>query len=147
MFHYHHARQNIKCDELDRHPSSGGECRSSQILSMKLAKYKVYYNLHKKCLSLMFRGRVIRHAVEFALKNVEFRVSELGRQRVLRNKRKNVHAFVCGELDDGWPVDQLEQQIIYNPYKYRSFVRADTKRPIYRAKYAFVIGKQVYVLN
>jgi len=114
---------------------------------MKLAKYKIYYNLHKKCLSLMFRGKVIRHATEFALKNVDFRVSKKGRERVLKHKRKNVHAFVCGEMDEGWPVDQMEQQVIYNPYKYKSFVHADSKRPIYHANYAFVIDKKIFVLN
>jgi hypothetical protein len=50
-------------------------------------------------------------------------------------------------MDEGWPVDQMEQQVIYNPYKYKSFVHADSKRPIYHANYAFVIDKKIFVLN
>ncbi len=48
------------------------------------AKHKVYYNLHKKCLSIMLRGKVLQHSTEFFLKDVEFKVSQAGRSRVLR---------------------------------------------------------------
>lgn len=160
MINYHHENQKYQTQaaaavpgstsvrQAAAHDRAAGTAASHQSrCPMKLAKYKVYYNLHKKCLSMMYRGKVISHAVEYALKNVDFRVSAKGRERVLKNHRKNVHAFVCGEQDEGWPVDQLEQKVIYNPYKYKSFVRADTKRPIYHANYAFVIGKDIYVLN
>ncbi|NBP57488.1 hypothetical protein EBU71_13330 [bacterium] len=110
------------------------------------AKHKVYYNLHKHCLSIMFKGKVLEHSSEFFLKNVDFRVSQAGRSRVLREKRKNVHAFVCGTPDEGWPIHG-ERQVTYNPYKYKSFVYADTKRPVYKAKWAGVIGREIFVLN
>lgn len=111
------------------------------------AKHKVYYNLHKHCLSIMLKGKVLEHSSEFFLKDVEFRVSQAGRSRVLREKRKNVHAFVCGHRDEGWPIDQLERKVTYNPYKYKSFVYSDTKKPVYKAKWAGVIGRDIFVLN
>ena len=111
------------------------------------AKHKVYYNLHKHCLSIMFKGKVLEHSSEFFLKDVEFRVSQAGRSRVLREKRKNVHAFVCGIPDDGWGVDQTERRVTYNPYKYNSFVYADTLEPVYKAKWVGVIDRDIFVLN
>lgn len=111
------------------------------------AKHKVYYNLHKHCLSIMLKGKVLEHSSEFFLKDVEFRVSQAGRNRVLKEKRKNVHAFVCGTPDEGWPVDQLERRVTYNPYKYHSFVYSDTLEPVYKAKWAGVIGREIFVLN
>jgi hypothetical protein len=111
------------------------------------AKHKVYYNLHKKCLSIMLRGKVLEHSTEFFLKDVEFRVSQAGRSRVLKEKRKNVHAFVCGTPDEGWPVDQVERKVTYNPYKYNSFVYSDTFEPVYKAKWVGVIDRDIFVLN
>ena len=111
------------------------------------AKHKVYYNLHKKCLSIMLKGKVLEHSTEFFLKDVEFRVSQAGRSRVLKEKRKNVHAFVCGTPDDGWPVDQNERRVTYNPYKYNSFVYSDNQEPVYKAKWVGVIDKDIFVLN
>jgi hypothetical protein len=111
------------------------------------AKHKVYYNLHKHCLSIMLRGKVLEHSSEFFLRDVEFRVSQAGRDRVLREKRKNVHAFVCGTPDDGWPVDQTERKVTYNPYKFNSFVYSDTLEPVYKAKWVGVIDRDIFVLN
>jgi hypothetical protein len=53
---------------------------------------------------------------------------------------------VCGTPDEGWPIHG-ERQVTYNPYKYHSFVYADTKRPVYKAKWAGVIGREIFVLN
>ena len=111
------------------------------------AKHKVYYNLHKKCLSIMLRGKVLEHSTEFFLKDVEFKVSQAGRSRVLKEQRKNVHAFVCGTPDDGWPIDQNERKVTYNPYKYNSFVYSDTFEPVYKAKWVGVINRDIFVLN
>ena len=89
----------------------------------------------------MLRGKVLQHSTEFFLKDVEFKVSQAGRSRVLREKRKNVHAFVCGTPD------QVERKVKYNPYKYNSFVYADTLEPVYKVKWAGVINRDIFVLN
>ncbi len=67
----------------------------------------------------------------------EFRVSEAGRQRVLKEQRKNVHAGVVGILsedsDTGYFIDMAQRQgerITYNPYRFSTFVRATDESPI-----------------
>ena len=87
-------------------------------------KVFVYWNLHRKTYSIRAmegptRGLVVGHADEMTLHNVEFKVSEAGRQRVLRHKRKNVHAGIVGyiptsdQIDASIPYDTI---VKYNPY-------------------------------
>ena len=102
-------------------------------------KVFVYWNLHKKVWSVkalqgLQKGRVVAHRNDVMIENAEFRVSEAGRQRVLREKRKNVHAGVVGEWVDS-PLQTLESahHVTYNPYKYESFVFANTDEPVYNA--------------
>ena len=52
-------------------------------------KVDVYFNLHKKLLSVRHKGRVIHHSNYVKIINPTFVVSEAGRQRVIREKRKN----------------------------------------------------------
>ena len=89
-----------------------------------------YWNLHKKCWSVMIRGKVEQHAAGAQLLDVEFRVRPGGHARVLREGRKNVHAFavssrcstVPGEWTDPdtWPGDWYE--VTYNPFKAAHFM-------------------------
>lgn len=90
-------------------------------------KYYCYWNLHKKCYSVKYGGRVIFHARELLLRGVEFKVSEAGRQRVLKEKKKNVHAFVAAEqiIRDGFTKPWSCMQVKYNPYKNEKFVLVD----------------------
>jgi hypothetical protein len=114
-------------------------------------KVFVYFNLHKKCFSIKAlegpnKGRVIGHANDVLLSDVTFKVSEAGRQRVLREQRKNVHAGVCGTLvtqdefiglwssrSGDYQGDYDDQRVTYNPYKYDSFVLAESEVPIKKA--------------
>jgi hypothetical protein len=100
----------------------------------------VYYNLHKHTFSVSRDGRVITHADYVKLVDVEFRVRQGGRDKVLQDKRKNVHSFVIGYLVDycSYPCKDIPSEpnnniVTYNPYKYNSIVMKDTEEPIYRA--------------
>jgi len=42
------------------------------------------------------KGKVIDHVLGLALKDATFKVSRAGRERVIREQRKNVHAGVQG---------------------------------------------------
>ena len=64
---------------------------------------------------------VIAHMNLVALENVEFKVSEAGRQRVLREKRKNVHAGVIGYICET-TLDSSQVRILYDPYKAGDFL-------------------------
>jgi len=92
----------------------------------------VYFNLHKKCFSVKAldgenKGRVVQHTDNVVLLLPEFKVSEAGRQRVLREKRKNVHAGVVGLLSVfDCPMNKdYYTQVRYNPYKGETFVTND----------------------
>ena len=82
---------------------------------------KVYFNLHRKCYSVQQNGLVVGHATYIALRDVTCKVSEAGRQRVIREQRKNVHAYMVGTIDTD-VADWYDIKPTYNPYKYSSFV-------------------------
>ena len=103
-------------------------------------KVMVYYNLHKHTFSVTYKDRLISHSDYVKLSDVEFRVRQGGREKVVREKSKNVHSFVIGTLMDycKFPCENLPSEpnsniVTYNPYKYNSYVMKDTEEPIYRA--------------
>jgi len=98
----------------------------------------VYFNLHKRVYSLrsVKTRRVIAHVKFVLLSDCAFKVSEAGRQRVLKEKRKNVHAFVRGTVveagDQGWFLDRRGSRVVsYNPYTGDKFVVLhEDRRPV-----------------
>jgi len=94
-------------------------------------KVFIYWNLHKDMWSVkdMITKKVIGHSDRVLLTDCKFKVSEAGRQRVLREKRKNVHAGVIGTLTGIVPRGAGEIAY-YNPYKQDCFTvngnRVDT---------------------
>jgi len=86
---------------------------------------RVYWNLHKKCYSLSVyrKGKgwsKVEHKDHVQLKNAFPLVRVRGRERVRKEKRKNVHAFLIG-----YPADNLKiglSKITYNPYENETFV-------------------------
>lgn len=87
------------------------------------AKYYIYRNLRTGGFSVKFRGIVIDHSDSLIATNVEFRVSEPGRQRVITERRKNVHAYAAAESYrkvQKVKVDKLPK-ITYNPYLDKQF--------------------------
>ena len=102
----------------------------------------VYFNLHRKCFSIKAlegpkKGRVVSHSDKVLIYGGTFKVSEAGRQRVLRERKKNVHAGVVGEwvgsLDDELTIERIVYNgtpITYNPYKYDTFVHLYGEHPI-----------------
>lgn len=113
-------------------------------------KCRVYYNLVKKLLSVQAKvngvWKVVRHCQSISLTDVVFKVSEKGRQRVIKNKRKNVHAYICGTMILGEP-DSTEWMdlITYNPYKFEKFY--DGEKYVDTADRVFVKGRMVYAIN
>jgi hypothetical protein len=77
------------------------------------------------------------------LSDVKFIVRPAGRRKAIETGHRNVHAFVTGK-----PVDNADaywyRRAIYNPFKYESFVDADTLKPVFAAKYAYMAGSTVF---
>lgn len=72
------------------------------------------------------KGHVIGHEQTVILSDVQARVQQSGRQRVLRERRKNVHAGLAGQLETDASVGNLPllalSKISYNPYKAPTFL-------------------------
>src|SRR6266446_2267996 len=94
--------------------------------------------------SIMQNGRVLARRHCILLSNCTFVVRETGRQRVICEGRKNVHAFVVGrlaskeftpkgEIGGCMGIDEtgrnLPVGITYNPYKAGYFVSRDFTLP------------------
>ena len=111
-------------------------------------KVDVYRNLHKKCWSIrsVVTGRVVAHKSDATVANAKFIVQPAGRAKVLREKKKNVHAFVRGEwietglyiVDDvtvanvklSLPNPYLRIEVSYNPYKMGYFYKTATEESV-----------------
>jgi hypothetical protein len=102
-------------------------------------KVFVYWNLHKhvwsvKALRGYAKGKVIAHSSVVSLAYPYGKVSEAGRQRVLTEKRKNVHAGLVGLFDIDRPCADIStddagvafERITYNPYKAPTFTFVDS---------------------
>lgn len=96
-------------------------------------RVKVYRNLHKNVYSIADAesGLVLGYCARVTLTDAEFKVSEAGRQRVLREKRKNVHAYVVGTFVATAGATQ-RRAARYNPYEVATFVTS-AGEPIYEA--------------
>ena len=72
-------------------------------------RVKVYFNLQKDCLSVIDAetGLLYCHSHRVELHNAKFRVQEAGRQRVIREKRKNVHAYITGNWHNEGEVSKV----------------------------------------
>ena len=114
-------------------------------------KARVYFNLHKHKISVQKyvegKGwRLFCHLDYLIMKNCVFKVYESGRKRVFRENRKNVHAYVIGDvnlvertdIDNNKyyiPREDYEETVLssnpfhpftYDPYKFMSFVNERT---------------------
>ena len=116
-----------------------------------MPKVAVYRNLHKNCLSIQSRerkdyGKIIGYCKSIFIKYPKFIIREKGRLKVIKEGRKNVHAFVVGDCPNlkqwswlgnitmgGNPTTKL----FYNPYKYSNFVDKDGN-PVHKARAVLV---------
>lgn len=104
----------------------------------------VYFNLTKNIFSVQSRekesyGRVIDHVESVVLKAPKFVVRQAGRNKVIKDQQKNVHAFVVGTISKtGVDTASLEEVMTYDPYKHTSFVKLETQEPVEKAEYAIL---------
>lgn len=105
------------------------------------------------------KGLVIDIVDGAVLADAEFVVSEAGRQRVLRDKAKNVHAFVQGDLvksyklntlpkdadgNDIAPGHAVDSRIGYDPYKLKKMIREDCQEPVEYSPLVVAAPRGVY---
>lgn len=109
---------------------------------------EVYRNLLMKGVVWSIRipsGIVIMHEPTVALRNVRFIVRKGGREQVLREQKKNVHAFAKGELmldpSEFDRSDKRNHRATYNPYHSGSFMydpqaEGEDLRSLYTSEHA-----------
>ncbi len=93
-------------------------------------KVEIYRNRHKNCYSVRRKGKVVaylNYTDELMLKDVKFAVQPAGRERVRRENKKNVHAFVrgtvirTGGLEREGILRRCGRMVRYDPYTMDSF--------------------------
>ena len=103
---------------------------------------EAYYNLHKKTFSVRHTGRVWFHTNVLTLRNCKFAVQPAGRAKVIKENKKNVHAFVRGFFvrgDNHTNHRMLHAaQAMYNPYYMETFVDMGTGEPVYEADMVYL---------
>jgi len=123
----------------------------------------IYRNINRRIYSIRalegeHKGLIVGYAPVIEVKDASFYVSEAGRQRVLEQQTKNVHAGIVGEIvgcrwyeprKDGVQFDQIElhdvggTKVTYNPYLYDSFVEVETKNPVAKADRVYIEDRNV----
>jgi hypothetical protein len=108
------------------------------------------------------RGKVIDIVDAAVVRDARFVVSEASRQRVIREKAKNVHAFVRGELVKTFPLDTLPKnvqgdalvpgrtgwvRVSYDPYHAGHFFRTDNGQPVGGADLVVIAPAGVYAVK
>ncbi len=107
----------------------------------------IYFNFHKKVFSVRKKGKVIQHATAMTVIEPKFVVQPAGRAKVLRDKVKNVHAFV--RVNSMYTVDMElnyefcepflpSERVKYNPYMADTFVSCATGDAIHEAEVAYL---------
>jgi len=129
----------------------------------------VYRNLHKDLYSVRIlegpsKGRVVAHCSRIMVENAEFVVSERGRQRVIEERRKNVHAFIRGRVvamsgkataagraaglglktapfasARSMKLRAKGEDVTYNPFKGPTFHKRSTGQPVVSCNRAFAM--------
>jgi hypothetical protein len=115
-------------------------------------RIEVYRNLHKDCFSIRKNGLVVGYIYDeddkLNMKDVKFVVQPAGRAKVLRERRKNVHAFLRGIYTAPMEsVDAWQYRASYNPYKMDSFFTTfgGSDTPIHSAKRVTLSRGKVFV--
>lgn len=115
-----------------RLPTGGNPARYQLDLTRPV---RVYRNLTRDCYSIQQDGIVKAHADSVTLEDVSWTVSQPGRRRVIRDGKKNVHAFAVGHLVPATTATEAAP-VSYNPYKMDSFRTAGREWPYYVSRLA-----------
>ena len=98
---------------------------------------RVIRNWKRDCYTILQHGRPKASAKQVCLADVEFLVRESGRNKMLREKRRNVHAYAVGRLidythpDDDRVIEKIHgRAVAYYPYRAAAFVDVETNAPV-----------------
>ncbi|HSS64272.1 MAG TPA: hypothetical protein VLS27_07550 [Gammaproteobacteria bacterium] len=105
---------------------------------------RVFKNWKLGCYSIAQDGRLKASARQVRLADVEFRVRQSGRRRMLEKGVRNVHAYAIGRLIDFVHPEETRQlermsgrATFYDPMRFAAFVDSETKVPVIYAGAAY----------
>ena len=104
----------------------------------------VYRNLHTECSFSVKQDRVRFHSAMFVLKYPQFVVQKAGAERMEREGRRNVHAFVRGFIGPWTETDQSASQVFYYNKAWR-LGSLDSDQIVTEAKMAWCYSGGVWV--
>lgn len=111
---------------------------------------RIYRNLNNGRMSIQVKlnrsWKVVGHVTSAVMGDVKFHVGEAGRQRVIRTRHKNVHAWGEGLLlseTDGSIYAPIH--LAYNPYLDTSFKQGGTDNSISACSFLVVRSNRVFV--
>lgn len=119
-------------------------------------KHFVYYNLHKHLFSCkdIKTGLVDKelYSTNIKMYDCKFKVSKKGRERVIKEQKKNVHAGVVGTVIATSTFDIDDKlanltELTYNPYLYDSFIVKNSKQKVVSAEIVYLLNKKIYAKN
>lgn len=111
-------------------------------------RVRVYRNLHNGRISVRAAEGVIYHAFNIILSDVKFQVWKSGREKVLREKKKNVHAFAVGTIKSFDVEGSFNGTFVgYNPYKYDYFFIKNSEQRIDSAGSALVTASGIILAD
>jgi hypothetical protein len=110
-------------------------------------KVKVYFNLRSRLWSILAlegpkKNLVIDHQSTVTLSDCTFRVSEAGRQRVLKRQQRAVHAWIVGTLSENTSPAADAVDFTYNPYRAATFTRRSNDAPIMQAGTVWFVDRR-----
>lgn len=114
---------------------------------------KVHRNLNNGLWSITaktgeFKNKVVHHCSHVSISDVKFVISEAGRKRVLKEGRKNVHAWCVGiitSFDKTACNTDNSKQVTYDPYQHGFFFQADaTPTPFMNLPALHFIGTKAF---
>ncbi len=102
-----------------------------------LKPVRVFKNWKLGCYGIMQDGRLKASARQVRLADVEFRVRQSGRRRMLEKGMRNVHAYAIGRLIDFVHPDETRKldgmsgrATFYDPKRFAVFVDSETEAPV-----------------
>lgn len=112
---------------------------------------RIAYHAVKRCFSIRDAKtrKVIGYTDRIVLRNVCFLVSQAGRERVLKERVKHIHAYVLGLFEQD--LQQLsrenegcDDEAYYNPYNTVCFINKSTKEQLTYAELVICEQHRVY---
>lgn len=108
-------------------------------------RVRVYRNLHTGNFSVQCTktGLVIAHTSHISLEKASFVVRKRGRERVLLEKKKNVHAFVVGVVT--YTGARPSSLVRYNPYASDFFFAESTGKRVDQAELVMLTDNKIFI--